>query len=205
MTHSEMVTKFWWKWPLACGLGTLWGAFVAQVSAISLSFLIGGVHSGTSGVQGAFMLATAVVEGVIIGTAQWVALRDRVRRGWIVHTAVGVTLGWIGGMVGSLFEPSQPPSTEVVLLLAAVLGFLLGSVVGLVQMRVASVRRWWLWSALGWSCCLVIRAIAADLIPYGPDTVSSIAIACSGALLGGLAFGVITLGPARALRDRMTA
>ncbi len=202
MTYSSDPTKFWWHWLTGCGLGTLLGGVVTQVSSTLLSHLATGFNAETPLVSATFMVATATLEGVIIGVGQWIPLRDRVGHLWVVQTAMGITLGWLCGMAATFFEGSSNPPLEVILLLGAVFGGVLGILVGGLQMRVAATPRWWLWSGLGWSACFVLRAIASDLIPYGPDSFSSVAIGSLGALVGGLALGAVTAGPARTLRAR---
>jgi hypothetical protein len=109
---------------------------------------------------GAMTLAGTLLEGVIVGTAQWLVLRrplPRLRwRDWALATAAGACIAWTLGMVPSTLlaatadtgaAPSGEPNDAVLYTLAAAMGLALGPILGVPQWLALRhhVRRagWW--------------------------------------------------------------
>lgn len=134
------------------------------------------------------VLAGTFIEGIVVGTAQWLVLRrplTRIRwRVWAMATAIGAFVAWTLGMIPSTFiftnadtggAASAPMSDLMVYVLAAVMGFVLGSILGVPQWLV--LRRhlpkagWWvLANALAWMVGMVIVFVGTSVIP--PEGIS---------------------------------
>jgi hypothetical protein len=128
-----------WLWPVAILVGFPIGGFVADV-----------VVDGVDSVGAA--LAAGLIAGVIIGAAQWFALRRRVSWLWIPATCVGMAVGLAAGAALADYGTGRG---DVVLL-----GAVTGVGVGVAQALVLARGRlpgaiWWAaanppaW-ALGW-------------------------------------------------------
>jgi len=130
------------------------------------------------------MLAAGALEGAVVGALQAWALPGVAARPWTLRTILAFTLAWLGGMLASLFEPSSPPSFGVVLTFAAVAGGILGALVGALQLR---DRPWALASAAGFAGWMVVAAIAADHVAWGPLGARGVVTQ----LVGGCASGLV--------------
>jgi len=128
-----------WLWPVAILVGFPIGGYIADL-----------VVDGVDSVGAA--LAAGLIAGVIIGAAQWFALRRRVWWLWIPATSAGMALGLAAGAALVDYETDR---ADVVLIGAAT-----GVGVGVAQALVLARRRipgafWWAvanppaW-ALGW-------------------------------------------------------
>lgn len=216
----------WLKWVFANALGEALG--LGGTALIwALSMLYAGEWTGLFAIfiLAAFsVLAGTLIEGTVVGTAQWLILRNplpRMRwRTWVLATGAGAFLAWTLGVVPStLLSPGSgggvspaEPGEATVLGLAFLMGLALGPVLGVAQWLVLRrfVRRAALWvpaNALAWACGMVVIFAGIDLALGGgfrPSVVPILALtlACAGALVGavhGLAL-VWLLRPARRLR-----
>jgi hypothetical protein len=92
------------------------------------------------------VLAGTLIEGTVVGTAQWLVLRRRLPEmrwsTWALATGAGALLAWILGMVpstvlslrapGGREAASAEPSGMVIFGLAFLMGLVLGPVLGFV-------------------------------------------------------------------------
>jgi hypothetical protein len=131
----------------------------------------------------AAVLAGTLIEGTVVGTAQWLVLRGPFPamrwRAWVLATAVGAFIAWASGMlpttllsagsdVGGGPAPYEP-SAAMVYGLAALMGLVAGAILGTPQWLVLRrhVRRaaiWILANALAWVPGMVLAFVAADFI-----------------------------------------
>lgn len=177
-TNPPWQWGLWGRWILAnalsetVGLGStlLIGAFLL----VQAEPIIGTVPAAVLGV-----LAATLIEGSLVGTAQWLVLRrplPRVRwRAWVTATALGACVAWTLGMVPSiLLSTGTSSSTQisdlVVYALAAGLGLVAGFILGFPQWFVlrSSVSRagWWgPANALAWMVGMVVVFIGTGFIP----------------------------------------
>jgi hypothetical protein len=153
------------------------------------------------------VLAGTVIEGSVVGTAQWLVLRrplQRMRwRVWVLATALGAGVAWTLGMIPStlLFAgadtgtgASVQMNDLVIYALAAGLGLVAGSILGVPQWL--ALRRhlpkasWWvLANALAWMLGMVVVFIGTSLIPVQEMTWSVaflllLFVVAAGALVG---------------------
>ncbi len=181
-TRTSLDWKLWFQWILAntlaetVGLGAtlLIGAFLL----VNAEQTIGAIPAAALGV-----LAGAVIEGSIVGTAQWLVLRRPLKSmkwlTWALATALGACVAWILGMIPStlLFTGSDTGgavpaqmSDLMTYALAATMGIVLGTILGVPQWLV--LRRhlpkagWWvLANALAWMLGMVVVFMGTSFIP----------------------------------------
>ena len=173
----------WIRWVLAnslaetVGLGSAFG-----LGAILFPYLSApGIFIALATVAVA-VLAGTIIEGTVVGTAQWLVLRRPLPamrwRAWVLATALGAFVAWALGMLpGTLISagsgtggPAPPePSETMVYGLAALMGLAAGTILGTPQWFVLRrhVRRAAIWipaNALAWMPGMVLAFVAADLI-----------------------------------------
>lgn len=153
-------------------------------------------------------------EGIVVGFAQWHVLRralPRLSRGtWVTFTAAGAGVAWLLGMIPStLIAISQvvatpdavaqtptEPSDLAMMLGAAVMGLVLGAVLGYPQ-HLALARHvhgsgWWvLANALAWVPGMMIVFYGAGSVPAGGLSLTAIAIIAASTLVAGAVVGAV--------------
>jgi hypothetical protein len=181
-TRTPWEWKLWLQWILAnavsetVGLGgtLLIGAFLL----VKAEQTIGAVPAAALAV-----LAGTVIEGSVVGTAQWLVLRRPLKqmrwRVWVLATALGACVAWTLGMLPSTLLFSDPDtgaaapsemSDLLIYALAALMGLALGPILGVPQWLV--LRRhlpkagWWvLANALAWMVGMVVVFMGTSFIP----------------------------------------
>ncbi len=174
----------WCEWVLANAVGEALGlGLTALVGAVVFS--LGAGSSGVVATLGLALLAVlagTLVEGTVVGTAQWLVLRRPLHgmrwREWVLATGAGAFLAWTLGMVpstvmslgagpsgagGSQAEPSQ----ILVYGLAFLMGLVLRPVLGFAQWLVLRryVRGAGLWmpaNALAWALGMSVIFVGID-------------------------------------------
>jgi len=177
-------TSLWLRWVFANAVGEALGlGTTALIGATIVSFLGEGTGAlATLTLAAVAVLAGTLVEGTVVGTAQWSVLRGPLSgmrwRTWAVATGVGAFLAWILGMVPSTIlslgagsggagsVPAEPGETTV-LGLAFLMGLALGPVLGFAQWL--SLRRyvshaalWMPANALAWAFGMVVIFAGID-------------------------------------------
>lgn len=182
--RQDSAVGLWLRWVLAnslaetVGLGSAFG-----IGAILFPYLNEpGILVALATVAVA-VLAGTLVEGTVVGTAQWLVLRapfPAMRwRAWVLATAVGAFIAWASGMLPTTLlsassdegggpAPSEP-SAAMVYGMAALMGLVAGTILGTPQWLVLRrhVRRaaiWILANALAWVPGMVLAFVAADFI-----------------------------------------
>jgi hypothetical protein len=203
----------WLRWILANSVGeTLGLGLTALIGAAIVSFLGEGTSVlATLALAAVAVLAGTLVEGSVVGTAQWSVLRGPLPgirwRTWAVATGAGAFLAWLLGMVpstvlslgaGSGGASAAPvePSNAVVLGLAFLMGLMLGPVLGFAQWLVlrryvSHAALWMPANALAWACGMVVIFAGIDPAISGGFGLLSVAIlaitlACAGAVVGAI-------------------
>jgi len=187
------------------GLGSTFGIGVALFAYLQApGFLLALATAGVA------ILAGTLIEGTVVGTAQWLVLRrpfPSMRwRAWVLATATGAFVAWTLGMLpstlmgaGSGAAGSTPaePSGAVVYSLALLMGLVAGTILGTPQWLV--LRRYvprasFLWvpaNALAWAPGMVLAFYAADfLFAAGPGASTFVlamtTLAAIGAIVGAI-------------------
>ena len=178
-TSAPWKWKLWLQWILAnaigetVGLGTslLIGAFLL----VQAEPIIGALAAAALGV-----LAATVIEGSVVGTAQWLVLRrplEQMRwRTWVLATALGACVAWtlaspllFTGPESGAAAPGEM-SDLMIYTLAAAMGIAEGSILGAAQWL--ALRRhvpragWWIpANALAWMLGMVVVFLGTSFIP----------------------------------------
>lgn len=133
--------RLWWQWVLANALGELVG--------LGATFAIGfGLFSGLSDIPGigaallsaGLMTTTGVLEGGVVGYAQWLVLRKAIPaigwRSWVIATIIGAVIAWFFGSIPmTLMSLSQPTASTATHLCSSLMFLLhlLTDFIGLVE------------------------------------------------------------------------
>ena len=187
-TSTQWDWKLWLQWVVAnaasetVGLGTslLIGAFLL----VNAEPTIGALPAAALGV-----VAGTLIEGSIVGTAQWLVLRhplERMRwRTWVLATALGAFVAWTLGMIPSTLLFTAPDSGAaapgqmsdlMIYTLAAGMGIALGAILGgsqwLALRRHVPKAGWWVpGNALAWMLGMVVVFLGTSFIPAEGITV----------------------------------
>lgn len=207
-TRTSLDWKLWFQWILAntvaetIGLG---GTFLLGVFLLAnAQKTVGVVLAAALGV-----LAGTFIEGTVVGTMQWLVLRRPLKsmrwRAWALATALGAFVAWTLAMIPSTFlftgadtagAASAQMSDLMIYTLAAAMGFVLGTILGvpqwLVLRRYVPKAGWWvLANALAWMVGMVVVFVGTSFIP--PEGVSlSVAlilllfVVATGAIVGAI-------------------
>jgi hypothetical protein len=205
--------SLWLRWVFANAVGEALGlGTTVLIGAAIVSSLGEGTSAlATLALAAVAVLAGTLVEGTVVGTAQWSVLRGPLPgmrwKTWMVATGAGVLLAWIFGMVpstalslgagsgGASTAPAEP-SNAVVLGLAFFMGLALGPVLGFAQWLVlrkyvSHAALWMPANALAWAFGMVVIFAGIDLAISGGFGLLSVAIlaltlACAGAVVGAI-------------------
>lgn len=183
---QDSAARLWIRWVLANSLAETVGLGAAfGIGAILFPYLNApGVLVALTTVAVA-VLAGTLIEGTVVGTAQWLVLRRPLPsmkwRTWVLATATGGFVAWTLGMLPSTLisaeaesggsAPSEP-SEAMVYGLAALMGLAAGTILGTPQWIVLRrhMRRAALWigaNALAWVPGMVLAFVATDLYLLG--------------------------------------
>jgi hypothetical protein len=202
--------NLWLQWTLANVAGEVLGLGLAGAVAIVMFLTVGEPETALVALKMAgVMIAAGALEGVIVGFAQWLVLRRRLRRmsrrEWITATAIGAFAAWAIGMAPSTLMAlnesagsSAPPqmSDAAKYALALAMGAALGTILGIPQWRV--LRRYvsgaslWVWAnAAAWAVGMPVVFLGAGASPAGSSALSVastviITIAAAGASVGAI-------------------
>jgi hypothetical protein len=191
--QEDSAVGLWIRWVMANSLAETIGLGVAfGIGAILFPYLSApGILVALATVAVA-VLAGTLIEGTVVGTAQWFVLRHPFPamrwRVWVLATAAGAFVAWNLGMLpGTLMSagsdtgspaPSEPSAT-MAYGLAALMGLVAGTILGTPQWLVLRyhVRRAALWipaNALAWMPGMVLAFVGADSIFSAGSGVSTV-------------------------------
>lgn len=151
-TSAPWEWRLWWQWILANA--------ISETVGLRTTLLIGAfLLVQTEPIIGAIpvamlrVLAGMLIEGSVVGTAQWLVLRRPLQkmrwRAWVLATALGAGVAWTLGMIPSTLMFAAPDtgagapgqvSDLVIYALAAGLALAAGALLGAPQWLV--LRRW---------------------------------------------------------------
>lgn len=182
MTNLPWQWKIWRQWIAANAVSETIG--LGGTLLIGILLLANAEHTiGTVLAAVLAVVAGTLIEGLCVGTAQWLVLRRPLRtlqwHTWAMATATGAGIAWTLGMVPSTFMmngsssgPGEPSAMSdlMVYALAAVMGLVLGAILGLPQWL--ALRHyvlhagWWVpANALAWMLGMVVIFIGTSFIP----------------------------------------
>ena len=207
-TRTSWDWNVWFQWILANAIG--------ETVGLGGTLLIGGLllvnAQKTMGVVVATSLAVLAgtfIEGIVVGTAQWLVLRRSVKsirwRTWVLATAIGAFVAWTLGMIPSSFmfagadsggAASAQMSDLMVYALAAAMGIVLGTILGVPQWLV--LRRhlpkagWWIVAnALAWMIGMVVVFMGTSFIPAEGITLQVALLLLLFVIVAGAAVGAV--------------
>ncbi|HEX9035989.1 MAG TPA: hypothetical protein VF808_03275 [Ktedonobacterales bacterium] len=202
----------WSRWTAANTLAETLGLGATLLLGILL-FTQAETVIGPIGVALLGILLGALLEGGIVGTAQWLALRGALPalswRSWAAATAIGAGLAWTLGMIPStlfaLLAPAssattgaqaQEPTAWALYGGAAALGLVGGAVLALAQWRTLRyhVPRavWWLpANSCAWAVGIALIFVGTSLIPASGLTPGSAAALIACVIAAGATVGAI--------------
>jgi hypothetical protein len=193
------------EWMVACTLGALIGFGVGGgLAAIAFGAI---PNPATSGLASALVLAcvgAGLIEGAVLGTFQWLALRkvfpSLTIGAWTSVTALAGATGWALGALPSIAmslmipsdvpAPVSEPSPAITIVGAVGLGLALGAMFGAFQWlalrkHAARASLWIPANAFGWGLAMPWSFAAGASV----SAASSPLLAASAAALAGMAMG----------------
>lgn len=196
-------------WIVACAVAELLGIAAAGAWWVALDRINPDpMGYGAKLVMLAGKGASGLVEGVVLGLLQGMALRRIYPRlnlkHWIVATAGLAIAGWGTGSSFAIFSPAAAssaapfdPGPLTTILLAAGFGLVVGALFGLVQAlplrKAATNALWWVpANALGWAAALPSIYLAASTGSEDQPLWQVAMLGVAGGLLGGLLLGLVT-------------
>src|SRR5215208_4500984 len=208
--NKHTAVGLWIRWVMANS--------IAETVGLGAAFGIGAIlfpYLGAPGILVALtmvavaVLAGTLIEGTLVGTAQWIVLRRPLPaikwRAWVLATALGAFVAWTFGMLPSTLmsagsetggsAPSEP-SEAIVFGLAALMGLVAGTILGTPQWLVLRrhVRRAALWigaNALAWVPGMVLAFVAVDLLFATGIGISAVVLAIAALAAIGAVVGAI--------------
>lgn len=204
----------WRRWIIANGVGEFVGltstmAMTAGLFSVNDSLSLGAALLAAAGVA----LAGAVVEGLVVGWAQFSVLRRAIPgfgwQPWVIATSLGALVAWLIGMMPSTFFQAMAAGTEVAadaapfdpplvlqLGLAVVMGAVLGPFLGVPQWLVLRrhlprAGRWVLANSVAWAAGMPMIFLATGLIQAGWSTTAILVTVASGCLCAGFVVGAV--------------
>ena len=209
--HHEVRARWdwhlWYRWVLANAVGEGVGlGMTLMIGFVLLSIVEKTV--GTVAVAGLAVLAGTCIEGMVVGTAQWLVLRRPLQgmrwHTWALVTALGAFVAWALGMIPSTFfltgahsGTAAPAMSDLVRYgLAALMGFVLGPILGvpqwLVLRRYVQKAGWWvLANSLAWAVGMVVVFIGIHVALNSGSQVSIPVLLTLFLLLAGGAVGAV--------------
>lgn len=192
-------------WTLATLIGELLGLGAAGgIGAVAAGALSGyrspAAWTATVVISG----GVGLLEGAVVGTAQWLILR-RTRlaeigaRRWVIATAIGGALPWIIGMGAGTAGPEggSPPSAAVMAAMAVAGGAIAGAMLGGCQAfalrhHASRVWRWAAANAAGWAIGLAIVMGATSFLDESSGAGIAMALGGTSGLMAGTLVGIVT-------------
>ena len=124
--RANAVRRLRWAWPVAVLVGFPIGGYAANI-------IVGKIDSVGAALVG------GVIAGVIVGAAQWLALRRLVPLVWIAATSIGLALGLAAGAALVDYGISRGDLA----LMGAVTGLVVGGLQAFLLARRGSGAVWW--------------------------------------------------------------
>jgi hypothetical protein len=200
--------SIWRRWVLA----NAWSELVGLGGSAGVALLVFAGPTETAAIilaaVGMVLIAT-ILEGGIVGLAQWLVLRRILTRltgrRWIGATALGALLAWILGMLPSTIMSLQettgnvgPPefSAGTAIGLAFVMGLALGSMLAFFQWLVLRHHlpraAWWIpGNAVAWALGMMLIFAGAGSISAGASPITIAGVLAFTCLLAGAVVGAI--------------
>jgi hypothetical protein len=208
-THTPSRWAFWSQWTLANAVAEALGLGGTLLAGI---LLFTRLEPFAGPVVSAFLAVVmgTCLEGSIVGTAQWVVLRQAIPRltwqQWTVATAIGAGLAWTVAMIpvtlialnappaDAASQPAQEPGAFVYYGAAAALGFVAGMILAVAQwrllLRYVQWAGWWLpANGCAWALGMALIFVGTSFIPASGITFGIILVLISFVVAAGAVVG----------------
>jgi hypothetical protein len=142
-TPATLGRRWMWAWPVAALLAFPIGGLVANLT-------VGAVDSVGAA------LAGGLIAGAIVGTAQWLALKQFVAWHWIAATSLGLSVGLAVGAAIVDYSIDRPD----LMLMGAISGLAVGALQALVLWRhgVAGALSWVVLNPPAWALAWLVSS-----------------------------------------------
>lgn len=194
----------WLRWVVATAMGEFVGFAVPAAVGAAAAWAIGrmgGSFIALAMLNIMVMVLAGVVEGGVLGFAQWLVLRryiqDMARREWVVATALAAGVAWAIGMLPSTLAETATVNSMVLVGGAVLLGAVLVASIGfaqwLVLRRYIEKAGWWvLANAVAWPLGVAVPFIGLAMVPEGAPVVVWVVVGVVSGFLMGAVVGAIT-------------
>jgi hypothetical protein len=195
--HQWNSWSLWEQWVLATTIAEVAGLGIVGITTAVMNQL-----SNTN--THAVLLVVGILEGMVLGFAQWLVLRHYIRHSvrWIFATTVGTLFSWFIGITISIVMALIYANTsdsaltlafmKGVILLGAGVGTILGFCQWLVLKTQIRFSGWWISAnALAWSLGLLVSFVGAGMPKEDLSLQSALFTAATGAAMGAT-IGAIT-------------
>jgi len=203
-SQSLSLKKSWTLWEWWVGIMA-----IAQLIGLGIGFVASAI-TNSIGIEHAATVfyLVGLLEGIVLGVAQWLVLRRYVKRinAWVIVTAIAVMVAWLIGLkVSALMifsiglDPTLTTAMKTRALLQGVflLGAWVGGVLGFAQWTVlkAHIHRAFLWivaNALAWALGLVVAFMMVGMTHTDQLNLETILLGVATGLTTGAFVGAIT-------------
>lgn len=212
LTRRQNGLILWERWVLATAVAELVGLNMAVVINASIS-MFGNLN------MYAILLLVGILEGAVLGFAQWLVLRRYIHNAtrWILATTIGALLAWLIGLLVSIImafaSVLNGGRTATLLLGVVLLGTGVGTVLGFAQWLVLKpyVRvylrssAWWVFpNALAWSQGLLVAFLGAGIEKSHEFSIQTALIGtATGATMGVMVGGITGIALVWLLKPRL--
>ncbi len=180
----------WKKWVLANA--------IAELFCLGIIVFVGTTVGNLNPQE--ILVLIGIFQGLILGFAQWFALRRYIRNffWWIPATVIGWLLGWLAmlfvAIITAIVSILAPNSLDTITLLVRVvwLGAAMGTLIGLAQGLVFFVYLkipiykavWWMnFNALAWALRFLVGFVVASLQLNGFCVSTALIVLATGAVM----------------------
>lgn len=207
--------RIWRRWVVA----NAWSELIGLAGSAGIVLLLFGTAEPARPAEillaaAATIILATLLEGVVVGFAQWRVLSDALRplpggpptaRQWIGATALGACVAWVLGMLPSTIMSFQQPTAQagfpepglgLMVGLAAIMGLVLGPVLAffqwLVLRRYLQGAAWWMpANAMAWAFGMMAIFLGAGALSADASLWTIAGVLASACLLAGAVVGAI--------------
>lgn len=194
--------RLWRDWTIATALGEVCGFAVPALAWLTTLWLFGEAESAGPAVAFYLLMVLAgMIEGAVLGTAQWVVLRRMLpsltARSWVGATAIAAGGAWALGLLPSTIDAvaSLPPAAQagawVVIAPIMLCSIGVGQWFALRQ-HIGGAGRWIPANVVAWLVGLPVTFIIPALVPDGTPPAVWLAAFVGAGLLMGAIVGAVT-------------
>lgn len=190
-TSGQPIARWNRDWVKACVIGELIGFIPPAATGAALVVL-----DASEIVLVAGLVAAGVVEGLVLGRAQGIVLRQLIPgvTGWAEATGAAAGLAWLAGMGGSSLVGSAGAKGLILAVPGWIIGLLAMGVLQSWRLRsvVPGAKRWIPATTFAWLIGVAIPVVALSVVPNQWPPSVHILVAIPAAVAMGATVGAIT-------------